>query len=125
MRKLMERGYAKDDVAHVLDDFAMQGYQSDDRYIAAYIRSRAARGYGPERITMELRNEGLDRELIAQHINNGDIDWFQLAHTALCKKFDYYPAKDIKELLKRKQYLIYRGFTFSQVNTLIDQLTKE
>lgn len=102
-----------------------QGYQSDDRYVSAYIRARAARGYGPERIVMELRHEGLDRELVAQHINNSELDWFELAHTALSKKFGFHPAKDIKELLKRKQYLIYKGFTFSQVKILIDQLTQE
>lgn len=124
-RKLVQRGYAKQDIVQLLDEFIIQGYQSDDRYVSAYIRSRAARGYGPERISMELRHEGLDRELIAQHINSGDMDWFQLAHAALCKKFDFHPAENIKELLKRKQYLIYRGFTFSQVNAIIEQLTKE
>ena len=74
---------------------------------------------------MELRNEGLDRELIARHINSGEVDWFQLAQTALFKKFDYHPAENFQELMKRKQYLVYRGFTFSQINSIIKQITEE
>ncbi len=124
-QKLIQRGYPRAEVASVVDDFANQGWQSDERYINAYIRARAARAYGPERIAMELKERGLDREMIARHIMNTEWDWIQLAKTVILKKFDSSPAENFEELMKRKQHLVYRGFTLSQINATIKQITEE
>lgn len=109
-RKLLLRDYALPDVLQVLDEFATKDLQSDERFAEAYVRSRRLKGYGPERIHMELQQRGVSDELIRDSINSEDEIWRETALHVYCKKFGKQDPKTFQEKVKRQQFMRYRGF---------------
>jgi len=123
--KLHSRGFVPEVVEAVLARLAAERLQSDERFAEVYLRQRSDKGYGPERIRVELRERGIDDQLIAarfrQAAEEGEIDWCALAATAYTKKYGGRPAEDIKERAKRQRFMQYRGFTHEQIAAAIVQ----
>lgn len=110
-QKLLLRDYAFPEVLQVLDEFAKKDLQSDERFAEAYVRSRRLKGYGPERISMELQQRGVAEELIRTLlIDVQDESWHEAALRVYQKKFGKTEPKDFQEKVKRQQFMRYRGF---------------
>lgn len=103
----------------MLDDLAAHRLQSDARHAEAYVRSRAERGYGPQRIGLELKQRGTGADLIQQALHNVDRDWRLVAADADRKKFGRAPAADPALLARRRRFLEYRGFTTDQIRSVL------
>ena len=108
--KLLLRDYALPDVLLVLDEFVKKDLQSDERFVEAYVRSRRLKGYGPERIQMELQQRGVAEELICASIDEQDESWHEAAIRVYQKKFGKTEPKTFQEKVKRQQFMRYRGF---------------
>ena len=95
------------------------GLQSDARLAESFIRARANRGQGPMKIKMELRQKGLNDEVVQQAMAESEIDWQALAIEASAKKFsrDFSPS-DPKQRAKRQRFLQQRGFSFEQISAV-------
>lgn len=106
-------------MAEVIDTLTAQRLQSDVRYAEAYIRSRANRGYGPQRIALELRTRGIDEELTAHGFATAECDWLALAREVDAKKFGSNPGPSFEVLVKRRRFLEYRGFTAPQIKRVL------
>ncbi len=109
-QKLLLRDYAFLDVLQVLDEFVKKDLQSDERFAEAYTRSRRLKGYGPERIQMELQQRGVAEELIRTSIDEQDESWHEAAVRVYQKKFGENEPKTFQEKVKRQQFMRYRGF---------------
>ncbi|MES2204856.1 MAG: regulatory protein RecX [Pseudomonadota bacterium] len=109
-QKLLLRGYELHDVLQVLDEFAEKDLQSDERFVEAYTRSRRLKGYGPERIQMELQQRGVTEMLIRAIINEQDESWREAARRVYQKKFGKTEPSTFQEKVKRQQFMRYRGF---------------
>ena len=94
----------------VLDQLGEDGLQSDQRCIESYIRQRAGRGFGPERIRRELEQKGADPEAVAAALEVCGEDWLDLARTVRLKKFGAGEPLDLAEQSKQLRFLHYRGF---------------
>ena len=57
LNKLLVKGFDKDEILAVIEEFALQGWQSDSRYAESYARHRIQKGYGPISIAYELRKQ--------------------------------------------------------------------
>ncbi len=101
---------AANDIAAVLDDLEAEGLQSDPRFTEAYIRQRISKGYGPDRIRQELRQKGVDSELLELALEDVDTDWVERAAEVRLKKFGKTPPPDFKEKARQMRFLNYRGF---------------
>ena len=110
-RKLLQRGYVAADVCSVLDNFAKEKLQSDERFAEAYVHSRGLKGYGPKRICLELQQKGVNEAIIEAALANADIDWQERAEIVYKKKFSDSPPQDFQEKMKRQQFMRYRGFS--------------
>lgn len=86
------------------------GYLSDERYAEAYTRSRMRKGFGPERIRLELREKGVDEVIIDAVLSSVEVDWSEVAQSVWQKKYHQLPG-DLKEKAKQSNFLKYRGFT--------------
>lgn len=109
--KLLLRDYALPDVLFVLDEFVKKDLQSDERFAEAYVRSRRLKGYGPERIQMELQQRGVADELIRDSMQSDDAIWQETAIRVYQKKFGADEPKTFQEKVKRQQFMRYRGFS--------------
>ena len=94
--------------------------QSDERHAELYIRSRAERGYGPQRIAVELKARGTSAEQIRCALAAAECDWPALARRADRKKFGANPDSSFELMAKRRRYLEYRGFAAEQIKTVLD-----
>lgn len=114
-RRLQNKGASADVIERVLCYLQQHNLQSDQRFCENYIRYRAHKGFGPRRIQQELSQRGVDKAYIAEALAQVDIDWQQLAHEVLCKKFNTDEVPDLKTKAKQQRFLHYRGFVFGEV----------
>lgn len=109
--KLLQRDYPRADIVLVLADLAQNNLQSDARFTEAYVYSRSSKGYGPERISMELQQKGISDSLIHDFLYD-DEKWREIADRVYVKKFGRSAPKDLREKIKRQQFMRYRGFAY-------------
>jgi len=103
------------DLEKVLDDLESNGYLSDHRFTESFIRMRISQGHGLIRIQFDLRRKGVGSELIAQILEEMDIDWYQQAVELYRRKYrTAIEEKDYKERSKRLRYMSQRGFSSEQ-----------
>ena len=114
-RKLGQGGYEGDEAEAALDRLGEQRYQDDERFAAMLLRNRAAQGYGPARIRMELKTHGLSDAAIRQLLDESDVDWQAHAAHQLRRRYGGKPAADREEQGKRAQFLLRRGFSAATV----------
>ena len=114
-RKLKFRGYDDQLATEVVDDLTRQRLLSDERFAEVFIRTRAERGQGPQRLKAELRQLKLPVELIESRIRGANVDWVVLAREIRLRKFGQNTPKMAAERAKQMRFLQYRGFTADQI----------
>lgn len=86
-----------------------EGLLDDSRFAESYIRYRTQRGFGPKRVSLELRERGVADGIIAVALETMDGDWSSILEKTWQKKFGR-PPRDFKEKVKHHRFLEYRGF---------------
>lgn len=76
-----------------------------------YVHVRIQKGYGPVRIQQELRERGIDDDMIARHLARPDEEWLQLVRRVREKKFGKELPGDMKSKMKQSRFLQQRGFS--------------
>lgn len=109
------------DIEDLLSQLIEENYQSDQRFCESFIRYRQQKGYAQARILSELRQKGLDPELITLCLNDAEVDWFELALKLKRSKFGEQVTQDYKVKSKQYRYLQYRGFSSDQINYAIHE----
>lgn len=123
-QKLEPRSQDSDQVPQLLEFLVRSGYQSDQRYAESFFRSRISRTLGPMRIKRELKDKGIDSDLINQ-VFATDVDWFQLAFDSAYKKSQTLDLSDYKVKQKLYRYLSYRGFTMEHIQYAVEQYRED
>lgn len=114
-RKLARGGYEAEETDSALDRLGAQHYQDDTRFGGMLVRQRAAQGYGPRRIRMELRTHGLGDAAIEVLLADAEVDWDASALTQLRRHYGNRAPADRVEQGKRAQFLLRRGFAAATV----------
>lgn len=114
-QKLQLKGGDSDTVGAVIEWCTNQNYQSESRYCTMLVRAKINKGYGPAVVAQAAREQGIDRELLTQTLEELDIDWFALALLQYQKKFADKPITDFQDKQKRMGFLQRRGFNSAQI----------
>lgn len=118
-RELTDKLAARFDAAALirteLERLRAEGLQSDRRFAEAFLHSRAQRLYGPLRIKTELRERGVDENVIDEIVRAAAIDWHANLQKLLFDKFGLKPPADFRERAKRMRFLQYRGFEVERI----------
>ncbi len=114
-QKLEQRDFNPTDIENCLQTLCDQGLQSDQRFAENYVRYRSQKGMGPQRIEHELRQKGVNAELIQTVMRDSEIDWFTLANTVRCKRFGEQEPRDFTERAKQQRFMQYRGFSHEHI----------
>jgi len=85
-----------------------------------YIRSRAERGYGPQRITLELKQRGVASAVVQSAMAAAECDWLALAARADRKKFGPLEDRSALALAKSRRHLEYRGYSSEQIKSVLN-----
>ena len=118
VHKLLAKGTSVDTIKSVLDHLARENLQSDERFTEVYIHSRTQKGYGPVRLNQELRERGIEDNMIERCLDNFKIEWMEILTNVRNKKFGASPPADFKERSRQSHFLQYRGFTGDQIKNL-------
>jgi len=116
--KLEKKGFASAEVRLALEECQRLGYQSDDRFVENYSRSRIRQGYGPLKITQELKSKGIDSALIDDCLYQNQESWLDAATAVWEKKSKGRQNLSFDELQKIKRFLLYRGFSADIIATV-------
>ena len=117
--KLAKREFEADEIATALLELRQGDWQSDERYAEAYIRGRRLKGFGPVRIASELRERGVDDQIIDRYLLADDEIWWQTLAQEYQKKYHGSPFEDYQEKAKRMRFLQYRGFSLDQIHEVV------
>jgi len=120
-QKLKSKQFPGEVIDKVIADLGAEGLQSDSRYTENYIRMRSGKGYGPQRIRIELGERGISSELIDNSLESSGIDWYDHAMAVRQKKFGTEIKTDWKEISKQSRFLQYRGFTSDQIQYAVKE----
>ncbi|MBX3709740.1 MAG: regulatory protein RecX [Gammaproteobacteria bacterium] len=129
IQKLKKKGYFTEEINTVVAHLAQTGIINEPRFIENYIYWRREKGYGPLRVSMELRIRGITSEMIAEHMQITDNAWLIAAHSAWQKHFGSklpnrfklrnMTPSDLKLKAKQIRFLQYRGFTQEQIEIVM------
>lgn len=113
--KLKEKGYSCSDIDYAIEKLIYYGYINEEGYTLSYIRSNIGKK-GPARISSELTNRGIDREIIREKME--EFHWNEEESIVRILETRFSSADFGDEKIKRRVYnfLLRRGFGFSSIN---------
>jgi regulatory protein len=133
-RKLLQKGFLKDQIQEALARLKEGGYLSDARYAEARIRYLIRRGYGPDYIRQDLAQYQIQvsAEDVSVEYTDLGVDLKEQAIVLLDKKTSSIPLEQLMERADRSRvqkrltsYLVRRGISFGLANSLINDYLKE
>jgi regulatory protein len=117
--RLTRRGYPVALVDAVLAELVADNSLSEDRYLEQFVSQHAARGQGPMRIRMELRERGIEASAVEQALAEAEANWVEAARQARRRRFGAAPPGDFRERAKQARFLQYRGFSAEQIRAAL------
>ena len=106
-------------VGNTLLELEIEGLQSDLRFSEGYLRWRANKGFGRDRISMELNQKGVVDDIVEEATKLVEIDWDDLLEKQYQKKYHSRPPQTLEEKSKYIRFFLYRGFSHSQIKALL------
>jgi regulatory protein len=119
-RKLQRKGYAEVLITRTLEGLARDRLIDDARFAQAYVEARAARGAGPLRIRMELRERGVDEQHIADCVDPHHSRWRTQVRRVREKRFGSALPGDYQERARQARFLQYRGFSNEHIQQALE-----
>jgi regulatory protein len=122
LAKLALRGFDRDDALPVIDELAEHGWQDDSRYAESYARFRIQKGYGPIRVSYELKQNGIAAFDLEGIVQEEAGSWMALLEQVYSKKYSHDTVLERNEWAKRSRFLLHRGFSGAMISALFDEL---
>ena len=125
---LTRRGYSSAVVAQTVEKLRSLNYLNDETFARDWARSRArSRGYGPNKIAMELRAKGIAPTLLRQAMSqlSTEMDEAANARSVLAKKFKGQNLKEAKTQARAAAFLRRRGYRGDVIYDLLHDSTEE
>jgi regulatory protein len=122
--KLRDKGFDDAIVQQVIDGLVRLGYVNDRKFAEQWAASRSRlRSFGRHRIELELRNKGVDRDVITEALACVFLDDLELetAKQAALKKLASMKAVD-RETRRRRLagFLGRKGFSFEIIRAVLN-----
>ena len=119
-RKLHEKSNDFEMVEWVLDRLENDNLLSNSRFAESFVRKQGEKGYGPERILIELSERGIDQQLISLYLDRKNPKWQEMASKEASKKVQQMGFQDVGQLneesrLAVEAFLLERGFSSDMI----------
>ena len=119
--KLQDRVGSKQKLFEELNTLSEENLQSDERFAESYTRSRSVKGFGPEKISFELKSKGINENLVDKMVYSDEINWMEIIRLEYEKKFNIHDNFSDEDINRAKKFLLQRGFNFEQINKLFEK----
>ena len=117
--RLIRRGYPEATVDAVVERLAAERLQDEGRFTEQFVARHVARGHGPARIRMELRERGVPDADAEAALDESGVDWQGLARSQRQRRFRGPPPREFRERAKQARFLQYRGFSADQIRAAL------
>ncbi|KZN62601.1 regulatory protein RecX [Pseudoalteromonas luteoviolacea] len=118
--KLLLKGASAEYADELIEWLSDLGYVDDARHCESFLNRQLAKGLGEKRILMEASKKGVERTQLLQLIEEKEVDWYDIAQHTYEKKYGCSNDKlDYQEKSKRVRYMMYRGFSYDQIDFAI------
>jgi len=107
----------------LVDDLVTEGSLSDQRYVAAFVRSKEQRSQGPVKIRAELRQRQLSEDLIAQDLEQDFEVWVDRAFAWLSRQHS--GELQYEDRARYYRRLVNRGFTHEQAMSALSRYSAD
>ena len=118
--KLLKKGCTQEIAAETVQRLEQERLVSDERFMESLIRARRNRGYGPLRIQKELQDKGVTAEAIERWLDVSGSEWLEDIRRVQRKKFGARLPKSYPERARQARFLQYRGFTYDQIQKVLN-----
>lgn len=108
-QKMKLKGYEPLMIEQTLDWMTEHNYQSDERFAASVVRQQGRR-LGNSRLSQNLQQKGVDKELILESLEQADDEGERA--NGVIDKFSKYDLTDLKIKQKAFRFLMSRGFSY-------------
>lgn len=110
-------------ISNVLDKLEQNGFLSTERVVEQIIRTRRSR-FGSQRIVYELKEKGIDEQLIDSILPTLKETELDTAFKIWQKKFDQLPNTR-EERGKQMRFMMSRGFSMEIIQQVLSQADEE
>lgn len=110
------------EIDRVIENLQRLDLQSDQRFSESYVRSRQRRGFGEQRIRLELQQKGIDADTVEGVFASSELDVQGEIHKVWKKKYKHLP-EDANSRAKQINFLRYRGFFLEDINAFFNSAT--
>lgn len=117
VRKLETAGFARADIARVLDEFEARNWLSDQRFAESYVADHRARA-GSLKLAYDLRQRGVPDSVIDGVLSGNRDSEFERARDLWRKKFGAAPT-DLPAKARQIRFLQSRGFAAEIIRRVI------
>lgn len=121
-RKLQEDFYPEPVIENAIAYADRLHYIDDERYVQNYLDSQLKRK-SLRQVCMELEQKGAGREKIQQAIEQRPVDEAETICRLAKKRMGEQPEE--KDILKAKQYLFRKGFSYDAIERGVNRLLAE
>ncbi|MDD7219216.1 MAG: regulatory protein RecX [Clostridia bacterium] len=123
--RLNQEGFSQEATEKALEYVKSYGYINDERYARNYIAFRI-HSSSRQKIIQNLIRKGIDRETADQAWEEesvlNDYDEQSLLKNTIEKKYSADSQLDEKEMRRLYGYLVRRGFQFSDIASVLEEL---
>lgn len=123
--RLNQEGFSQEATDKAIEYVKSYGYINDDRYARNYIAFRI-HSLSRHKIIQDLIRKGVDRETADQAWEEesalNDYDEQSLLKNTIEKKYSADTQLDEKEMRRLYGYLVRRGFQFSDIASVLEEL---
>jgi regulatory protein len=124
----MERkGFQRDVIEKILRYLESQKYLDDKRFTELWTHNRLKRRYGKGRVVLELREKGVNQEIIDEVVKKtySTVDEIGMALDLVKRKgYNLESAEDQRALRRASGFLRRRGFSFSIIREVMSRVLK-
>ncbi len=133
-KKLLDLGAFEDKAVLIINKLQEEGFLNEKRYVSAYTRGKFRnKKWGKKRIEMELKRQGIDKEILEKGLNEIEsADYLQTLDALLIKKWKQIKSKSGNEefsdsdlfspaMQKLLNYATQKGFEY---DVIIDRVKK-
>jgi len=119
VRKLERKGRSREEARRTVADLAENDLVSNERFTEAFVRQRVLRGYGPAKIISELKERGIDSNLIENWVGREESQWISVCAEVAQRKYRATPVENYREWTRRARYLQGRGFASEHIKAVL------
>lgn len=125
--RLQRKGFASETIDAALVKLAGYGYLNDERFAELWIENRLAhRPRGKRMLEQELRQKGIDRQIVDETVSSMEIDDHTAALELATKKLRSVHGLPLDEQKKKLTGVLARkGFDYGVIRTTLEALLGE